>query len=485
MFSWRWLSASFAFGRVFLSYLVQAALVRLFRNETTPWIQDWLTRRRTKLDQLNAERLYQSIIKLRGVYIKLGQVLSMMSTILPAALSERLKTLQDQVPAQPFEVMRLTFLHSFGVAPEDALEVNPIPLAAASLGQVHVGKLPSGERVAIKILYPGIRQLVTTDLEVILWAIRAYQIFFPFQKLDRIHESLVSLLARETNYYIEAEAMTRMAEHFKNEPAYVFPRVINEWSNRDVLTMTFLDGVKITNTLAVHDLGAEPRWIATLLTQAFYKQVFIDHLVHADPHPGNFLVVHDEQSDELKLGVLDFGAVSKVPDQLVDGLLTILKGLMTSQASEVLNGVRQMGFLTNSVHNPVLERILVRYFQKALTVKDRSPQGLFQIGGDRMRDFVLRELGDTSARDLASAIEYPESWFYIERAAIMLFWLCAQLDPTLDTMQVGVPYIMAELAKQPPPPLEAPARRSIRPPASKAAEVKITIPRHPDAPPSY
>src|SRR5262249_20743217 len=146
-------------------------------------------------------------------------------------------------------------------------------------------------------------------------AIKVYRRFVPVAKIERVHEQLVDMLERETDYLHEAECMRRMAVNFAGDAGLAFPEPITELTTRDVLTMTFMEGIKITRKDETGAAGVRIGEVAVRLVQAFYKMLFVDRFFHADPHPGNFLVEplgHDggdpQTPGRFRLVVLDFGA---------------------------------------------------------------------------------------------------------------------------------------------------------------------------------
>jgi predicted unusual protein kinase regulating ubiquinone biosynthesis (AarF/ABC1/UbiB family) len=455
----RLLRALAIFGLIFSSYLTQLLLVQLFgeverdEHDRDVWVvPGWLKRRRKRLDERNAERLYRGMVKLRGVFIKLGQVLSIMGGFLPRVYQKKLERLQDQVPPRPFQEIRAAFVESLGRTPEECFAaIDEQPLAAASLGQVHVAWLKNeqggrGQKVAVKVLYPGIRDVIAVDMKVVRLAIRVYSWFVPVHGLERVHAALVDLLRRETNYLHEAACMERLAANFAREKDILFPEVIHELTSADVLTMTFMEGIKISRIDDIRAAGIDLRALGTRLVEVFYKMVFVDRFFHADPHPGNFLVQPGRTPRRPRLVILDFGAVSEVEDHLVEGMLEVIGGLLEGDGAKLLRGFYRMGFVSREANRELLERTVHTYFQKLLRIKQRTPGALMRADVKQIEALIDPEVAREELRELMRSVEYPEGWFYVERAAVLAFWLVAQIDPDIDAMQIGYPYVMPLLA---------------------------------------
>lgn len=451
----RLVHANLIFGVIFLSYMVQLGLLKLFRRwredpETgreEPVIPAWLRRRQRHLDEKNAKRALRSMLRLRGVYIKLGQVLSIMGGFLPAAYTKELESLQDAVPPHPFDEIEEAFVTSLQAQPETFFEsIDHEPVAAASLGQVHVAYLPDGRKVAVKVLYPGIREVIRVDLKVVKLMIRVYKWFVPVENIEVVHDSLVDLLRRETDYLHEADCMRRMAANFADDDYILFPEVIEEVTTRDVLTMTFMEGIKINRLEKIEAAGVNRRKLAERLVKSFYKQVFVDRFFHADPHPGNFLVQPIEGSDDAKIVVLDFGAISEVPDETVDGMVDVLRGFFEQNDRLVLEGIEAMGFVAEGGDRQLLEQTVKTYFAKLLKLESRTPAALIEANSKELEAFADPEIARRELRALMRSVRYPDGWFYVERASVMMFWLTAQIAPDLDQMQVGFPYVLPLLS---------------------------------------
>ncbi len=429
----RLIRATRVFAIIFLSYMWQMSWARL-----------WPTRYGTserwrKIHRRNARRMYRGFVRLRGVYIKLGQILSIMGTFLPREYVEELEALQDDVPPASYRSITKTFRQSFKKDPTEVfVSFEREPIAAASLGQVHEARNAKGDRLAVKILYPNVATIIKVDLKVLGWALSIYKNFVPLQQIERVHEQLSDMLTRETDLVNEAAMIERMSKNFAGDPDVLFPTVYHEWTSHDVMTMTFMDGVKVTRKDALSKLDLDPTVVATKLIKVFYKQVFIDRFFHADPHPGNFFVQKGPEGQP-RIVVLDLGSATDLRQNLADGMFDILQGMMTRKDDLVVRGIHEMGFMAPDGNRALLERTTRKYFEKLLNLN------ITDFG--KIDPAVAQQLSDPDMkreelRELMKSIAYPEGWFYVERASVIMFGLSATLAPKLNGIQVGFPYIM-------------------------------------------
>jgi ubiquinone biosynthesis protein len=429
----RLLRAMRVFGLIFLSYLWHMSWARLWPTRYgTP--ERW-----RNVHRKNARRMYRGFVRLRGVYIKLGQILSIMGTFLPRSYIEELEGLQDEVPAQPYRTMARAFESALGKSPKDAfVSFEEKPIAAASLGQVHEARNAAGDRLAVKILYPNVAEIIRVDLRVLGWALRVYRAFVPIAQIERVHEQLADMLSRETDLVNEAVCLERMRGNFVGDPDTLFAVAYPEWSCKTVLTMSFMDGVKISKKDALSTLGLDPYAVATKLTEVFYKQLFIDRFFHADPHPGNFFV-QKGPAGQVRIVVLDLGSATTVRDNLADGMIDILQGLLSKNDDMVVRGIETMGFVADGGDRELLERTVRKYFEKLLNLNITDFSRIDPAVAQQLAD---PEMKRDELRELMKSIAYPEGWFYVERAAVIMFGLSSQLAPKLNTVQVGMPYVM-------------------------------------------
>lgn len=429
---WRFVRASALFAGILLSYLFLWLASRVVgRRRVGPAL--------ARAHARHSRRLRWGFLRLQGVYIKIGQVLSILGSFLPPEYIAALQGLQDQVPPRPYRTIRRTFLADRGRPPEAFFaEMEEAPIAAASLGQVHRARLPSGEQVAVKVLYPNIDRIIAIDMRVLGWVFRVYRMLFPIADVRVILDQLRDVLQRETDYVQEADNCERLAAAFADDPRVTCPRVFRDLSSGRILVMELMEGIKLTDLDGLRAAGICPTEVATLLVRSYYKQLLLDGLYHADPHPGNFLVRPGPQ-----LVFLDFGAVEPVRPPLREGMRQCVFGYMRRDDAQVLAGIETMGFVAPDGNRALLEETVRHYFTKIVTMK------IEDYGALDVRDFVgeaeLRMVRGR-LRELMRAVRFPEGWFFIERSLLLLFGVCAVLDPKVNAVELGFPYAMQFLA---------------------------------------
>jgi ubiquinone biosynthesis protein len=250
-------------------------------------------------------------------------------------------------------------------------------------------------------------------------------------RADRVLSQLGSMLRRETDYENEQRNIERMRAVLASRPDVIVPGVLPELSRAGVLTMTYETGARISDLLREPDPELDPADVARLITECYFTMLFEHRLLHADPHPGNFLVRPGPC-----LVILDYGAVEAVSEPLVLGLQKVILGALTRNADQVLAGAEEMGFVA-----PGGDRELLR---------DMGRRYLEALAGMRISDFSSfdrAELHKLSGygllrgrlREVMRSVEYPEGYFYLERTLALLFGLVGQLEPTLGLPGVAAP----------------------------------------------
>lgn len=359
-------------------------------------------------------------VRLGGLLIKVGQFLSARADVLPVEFTRELAALQDEVPAAPFDRVRDTIERAYD-APIDRIfaEFDEIPLAAASLGQVHRAVLRAeGRAVAVKVARPGIRALAATDLAALRTIMRALGRFTRVgRRIDAValYREFESLVAEELDYLHEQDNLIAFGRAFAGQPGVKVPAAFPEWTRRSVLVMELVCGAKLTDGDRLRAWGLDPRALAERLVDVYLQQIVVDGRVQIDPHAGNFFA---DRAGRLVL--LDFGMCAEIPRRELPFAAQLVEGILRQEARPVAEALRGLGFLRPDADLTLLVR--------SLDVLLR------QIGGTRLTpgpelDQAVRDFQDFLYQE---PLRFPAKYLFLGRAIGMLFGLVAQLAPDLD-----------------------------------------------------
>ncbi len=416
----RSLRALWLFWSIILSYAWEWLLAKVLPRAVS-------ARRFERAHVKNARRLARGFARLRGVFIKMGQVLSVVGTFLPAAFGEALEALQDQVPPRPFSEIEGRLREAFGADPLARFgSFEREPIAAASLAQVHRATTHEGRAVAVKVLYPGIEQLIRRDLAVLRSLLPVVKIVIQVGRVERVFEQLSAMLARETDYAHERANMAQIRGFFAHRANVVVPEVIDELTSGGVLTMTFEPGLKINDLAGEREQGIDSEAVAKLLVECYFTMLLDHRVFHADPHPGNFLVRPGPE-----LVILDYGAVEELTPALSNGMRVVILGALTKNDDQILSGLEQMGFVAENGDRELLKQVGREYLQVLGSVKIQDFSKLDRQTMEKLSGFQQMR---GRLRAVMKSVEYPEGYFYVERTLALLFGLVAQLAP-----KVGLP----------------------------------------------
>lgn len=289
----------------------------------------------------NPEELVKDLKKMGPTYIKLGQLLSTRSDLLPEPFLEALSALQDDVERISYEEVQEVFQEEIGDRISKAFaSFDPEPIAAASIGQVHKAVLHSGKQVAVKIQRPGIRKKFLEDLDTLMNLSEKAEAYFKEPRKYSIHETVEELryiLLQELNYTKEAENLVRLKENMEEFTLLFVPGIVEDYCSSRVLTMEFVEGQKVTS-LSPFQLQELPREkMVDDFVKGYLKQIIVDGFAHADPHPGN---IHVMKSG--KLALMDLGMVARFDDSIKENILKLMIGLGENDGEEVTKVLLEM-----------------------------------------------------------------------------------------------------------------------------------------------
>jgi predicted unusual protein kinase regulating ubiquinone biosynthesis (AarF/ABC1/UbiB family) len=286
----------------------------------------------------NAMRIAETLGEMKGAAMKVGQMLSLHEGMLPPEVAEVLRGLQKEAPRVPAEVMEYEIRGSLEDYDELFEELDFEAFAAASIGQVHLGRLRDGREVAVKIQYPLIDEIVKADLKNLKTLLRALLGLITDLDFEPVWAELRDRLLEELDYTHEAENIRRMAELHADVPEIIIPEVVAEATTRNVLTMEFVGG--ITPTEACSDTFDEEMrncW-GIVLAEFLMRGLLEHHLLHADPNLANFAFREDG-----RVVVYDFGCVKEVPEELANGYGDLLVAAAEGGGERVSEVMRRMG----------------------------------------------------------------------------------------------------------------------------------------------
>jgi predicted unusual protein kinase regulating ubiquinone biosynthesis (AarF/ABC1/UbiB family) len=390
--------------------------------------------------QANARRVYATILELQGLFIKVGQLLSIMANFLPEEFRSELEGLQDQVPPRAFSEIAPRIEEELGARVDDLFDdFHREPLASASLGQVHEARTKEGLRVAVKVQHQDIDEMVRLDLKTIRRIITVVQWFVPLKGLDGYYHQIKDLLKRELDFKAEADNVERISKKFERDPRVIFPVPVRQLSTSRVLTSTFVEGKKLTDLAGLDAMGIDKKELAGRLVRVYCQMIFVDGVYHADPHPGNILV--NANGD---LVLLDFGAVAELSQPMREGIPEFLEGVIRRDTERLIRALRKMGFLSRTSDEAVSEKIIEYFHQKFQEEVKLESFNLKDIKIDPQRGFEnlldLRKM-NVGLKELSDAFHIPRDWVLLERTILLVYGCCSMLDPELNPMGIIQPYL--------------------------------------------
>ena len=335
------------------------------------------------LNQNNAEDIYGSLKQLKGSALKVAQMLSMEKNILPRAYVEKFSLAQFSVPPLSSPLVMKTFKKYFGESPSDIFdEFDPVSVGAASIGQVHRAR-KNGKPLAVKIQYPGVADSIKSDLAIVKpIALRMFNI--KGKDSDKYFKEVEDKLTEETNYQLEIKQSKEIADACKHLQNIVFPEYYNEYSSSKILTMDFMEGEHLSDFVKHNKNIEKSNQLGQALWDFYMYQIHHLKKVHADPHPGNFLVNANNQ-----LVVLDFGCIKSIPDsfyvpyfELADPIILNNPALFSEKLYELeiltpTDSSHEIEFFTDMFHE--LLSVFTRPFQNDI-FDFSDPQFFNQIG---------------------------------------------------------------------------------------------------------
>ena len=389
-----------------------------------------------------------------GLIVKLGQFLSVRIDLLPKEYIDVLGTLQDALPPVSTPALTQVIESELGrPVGELFAEFSDEPIAAASLGQVHRARLPGGEDVAVKVLRPGVDDLVDTDVRALRSIMRLLGRFTTIGRYLDVEDFCTDFdhtFRGELDYVGEGHNAEVFQANFLTNPYVDMPKIYWPYTSRRVLTMEYMDGVKIDELDAMDAAGVDRKAVSTHLLEIYLQMLLQDGFFHADPHPGNVFV----RTDGI-IQLIDFGMVGTIPEQMRTQFKELIVGVLRKDADQTLGAMRRLGFLRPGADVRALGQMLMPVIDSL--VGDMG--GVLNSGAildSMMRGEGIGSLNDTLHVDaqtldemrefiFSQPISLPGNTTFLGKALITVVSVCSKLDPDLDLVAVAEPYFTREM----------------------------------------
>ncbi|CAG8649224.1 14407_t:CDS:2, partial [Acaulospora morrowiae] len=293
-----------------------------------------------------AKRLLRLCRLHTGIYVKGAQHLASLTFIIPREYTETLSVLQDQAPFRGMGDVSKVFVEEFdGLRPKDLYaEFDEVPIAAASLAQVHRAKTKDGQDVAVKVQYPDVSRLFNVDIWTMQSISNLISYFFPEFELTWIITEFRNNLISEFDFLKEARNGELTKQRFRHRSdELTVPDIVWELTRKRVLTMEYIEGVKVNNREGLKSLGVNPKWVRDLLLEVFAEMIFCHGVVHCDPHPGNALVAISPKTKKAQLVLLDHGLYRELSDDFRRTYCDLWKALILNDTTLLEKTAHQMG----------------------------------------------------------------------------------------------------------------------------------------------
>jgi len=374
---------------------------------------------------LAPERLVAVLRDLGPTFVKIGQMLSTRSDILPPAYTDALQGLQDDVGPFPFEEVEAQIRQALGASIEALFaEFDPTPVATASISQVHRARLHTGEQVAVKVRRPHVRESLETDLSLLLFLARRAEGQFPEIRtmgLTGILQELRRGIVEETDFRVEAGHLERFAENFAGNDAIVIPAVFRSHTAEQVLTMEWIEGVRIARA---REAGFDMRRVGERYLSAAFQMLLEDGLFHGDLHPGNVLVLEGD-----RLGLLDFGLVGRLTEEMRENLVTIFFAIQRRDFRTIARVYWEFSTRADHVDYSAWEADLQDLMERSVVGRSMAELQLEEFV-KRMMEIALRH-----------HVRISPSYTLFFKALLTAQGLARQIVPEVDPFEEMLPYV--------------------------------------------
>lgn len=425
--------------RVFVRYGFEDLMSQLIESSSFRFFRRLIPKTTRKKAQLHSKWVRMRLIceELGPTFVKFGQILSNRPDLLPAELIDEFEKLQDKVPPFSGEVARKVVESELKKSVEVLFRsFEREPFASASMAQVHKGILTTGEQVAVKIQRPNIREMIVEDIKVMYTLARVFERRIPslkaFDLLGLVHHFEESII-KEMDFVHESINIQRFYHHLekdRKETGARCPNVFKDLTTGKVLTMEFINGIKISDFIELDKAGHNKEVIGDKLGRSYIKQVFEYGFFHADLHPGNILVLPDGE-----LCFLDFGLMGSIMSRDIDMLVNLFVGVYDRDIRRVIRSLQQMSGDMAFRNMRELEYDLSEFADSyAVNVVHQNEMSTVLL---ELRDIIIRH-----------GLKVPAHFFLLARSMVTVEGVIRKLNPEIDLMELAKPYMKRILRKK-------------------------------------
>ena len=383
--------------------------------------------RRAERQQQRAQWLTRQLLELGSAFIKLGQLLSSRPDILPAGWVSELASLQDNVPAFSFDHVQTVLEEELGQRCAEVIDLDPQPLGAASLAQVHRASLRSGRQVVLKVQRQGLDRRFRLDLDVmqqVAAVLQRHPSWGRGRDWPAMARECRRVLLRELDFRVEAQYAARFRQQFLDDEQIRIPGVIWELSTRRVLCLDYLPGIKINDREAIVEAGIDPSAVAEIGAASYLKQLVRFSFFHADPHPGNLAVASDGA-----LIYYDFGMMGVLSDGLRRRLGSMVRAAAARDSAALVTELQAAGLIGTEIDVGPVRRLVRVMLQDALT-PPFSSNVIDKLSGD-LYDLVYGQ-----------PFRLPVELIFVMRALSTFEGVGRSLDPAFSLVSIAKPYLL-------------------------------------------
>ncbi len=379
--------------------------------------------RESQAEKTVPERLRLAFEELGPTFVKLGQLLSTRSDIVPESFIEEFIKLQDDVQPLTFETVRTIVERELNLKLEEAYSnFNSVPLAAASIGQVHEATLLTGEKVVVKVQRPEIEKLIETDISLLAFLANLLEKYVPESRIidpTVIVNEFFRTLSFELDYVIEANNIIKISENTESIPEIVIPCVYKKLSTHKILTLEKLEGIRVNDFKGLDAAGIDRKKIVELGVRVFFRSVMVDGLFHGDLHGGNVFVLPGN-----KLGIIDFGIVGRLSQKSRDQLAIMVMSLLTEDYENLCYEYAELGGAGASVDFDSFQR------EVRNTLSPYMGLALDELNVGK----ILIEATKIATK---FNIKVPGDWMLVFKAILTIEGMGRTLDPGFDLLAIG------------------------------------------------